>query len=349
MLFVSVFLSLVLICAGIPSGIFQPGSGPPSVVGKETSGSFSAWNLLYRLDVVSCSSAAIPPLNQSFTYSAWPYLNYFTWEFRCYATLELHASVLAGNIITLRSNSENGRYKPHVLEYFHIQCPPGRFARFVTGSSSIELEGRHSIGDQNICLDYVQIKLLATGEKCEICGNEALTDNCGSIVNRTYSYNTSNMLITFRSNSVKQERGFKISIACNANEMEEEGIGECLKTSSSLSWNEYKRMIQSPNYIEYTEAISHVPYDATGILFDFYGDYQYKSLKAPVKSYKGILSLAKIAQKSCDASTRTVAREVQDLFPYSMREEVPYFEEQPTGVEEPMQMGDFEFQQDYKK
>ena len=83
-------------------------------------------------------------------------------------------------------------------------------------------------------------------------------------------------------------------------------------------------------------------------MFDFYGDHQHRSLKAPgiectlishivtlihftVKSYKGILSLAKIAQKSCDASTRTVARDVQSLFPYTMREEVPYFEEQPTG------------------
>lgn len=62
MLFISVLLSLVLICAGIPSGIFQPGSRQP-VVSKETSGSFSAWDLLYRLDVVSCSSvAAVPPL-----------------------------------------------------------------------------------------------------------------------------------------------------------------------------------------------------------------------------------------------------------------------------------------------
>ena len=82
-------------------------------------------------------------------------------------------------------------------------------------------------------------------------------------------------------------------------------------------------------------------------MFDFYGDYQQRTLTAPgmcilitqvvtlihftVKSYKGILALAKIAQKSCDASTRTVGRDVQNLFPSTMKEEVPYFEEQPAG------------------
>ena len=199
---------------------------------------------------VTCSVHSYTHCSNSFTYSAWPYLHYFTWGFRCYAIRKLHTPLSASNSIILRSHPFNGNYKPHTLQYFHIQCPTGRYAQFVTGSSSIELEGRHSIGDQSICLDYVQIKLLATGEECEICGNEALTDKCGSIVNRTHSYNTSNMLITFRSNSVKQARGFKINIACNSNGMEEESIGECLKTSSYLSWNEYKRMIHSPNYIE---------------------------------------------------------------------------------------------------
>ena len=37
-----------------------------------------------------------------------------------------------------------------------------------------------------------------------------------------------------------------------------------------------------------------------------------------VESYKGILALAKVAQKSCDASTRTIGRDVQKLFPSSM-------------------------------
>ena len=199
--------------------------------------------------------------SHSFTYTAWPYLSYFTWEFRCYAIRERYTPVPASNSIILRSYSPNDKYQPHILQYFHIQCPYGRYAQFVTGSSSIELEGRRSIGDQDICLDYVQIKLLTTGEECEICGTEALADKCGSIVNRTHSYSTSNMLITFRSNSVKQAAGFKISIACNSNGMEEESIEGCLKTSSSLSWNEYKRLIQSPNYIEvistHTQRESH--------------------------------------------------------------------------------------------
>ena len=190
--------------------------------------------------------------SQTFTYNATPYLNCFTRRFGCDAKRIQVSSTKGFTSIQIKPYKEVGstEYAASILQYFHIQCPTGRYAQFVTGSSSIELEGRRSIGDQSICLDYVQIKLLATGEECEICGNEALTDKCGSIVNRTHSYNTSNMLITFRSNSVKQARGFKINIACNSNGMEEESIGECLKTSSFLSWNQYKRMIHSPNYIE---------------------------------------------------------------------------------------------------
>ena len=37
-----------------------------------------------------------------------------------------------------------------------------------------------------------------------------------------------------------------------------------------------------------------------------------------VESYKDILALAKVAQKSCDASTRTIGGDVQKLFPSSM-------------------------------
>ena len=37
-----------------------------------------------------------------------------------------------------------------------------------------------------------------------------------------------------------------------------------------------------------------------------------------VESYQDILALAKVAQKSCDASTRTIGRDVQKLFPSLM-------------------------------
>ena len=37
-----------------------------------------------------------------------------------------------------------------------------------------------------------------------------------------------------------------------------------------------------------------------------------------VESYQDILALAKVAQKSCDASTRTIGGDVQKLFPSSM-------------------------------
>ena len=184
-------------------------------------------------------------------------------RYACHAKRKSVSSTRGFTSLPIRSykKSKSSEYAPKTLQYSHIQCPYGTYAQFVTESSFIQLEGRHSIGDQDICLDYVQIKLLTTNEECEICGTEALADKCGSIVNRTYSYNTSNMLITFRSDPTKQAAGFKIFIACNPNGMEEESIEGCLKTSSSLSWNEYKRLIQSPNYIEvistHTQRESH--------------------------------------------------------------------------------------------
>ena len=53
-----------------------------------------------------------------------------------------------------------------------------------------------------------------------------------------------------------------------------------------------------------------------------------------VESYQDILALAKVAQKSCDASTRTIGRDVQKLFPYSMTrtKEQPWEEYNTRGV-----------------
>ena len=53
-----------------------------------------------------------------------------------------------------------------------------------------------------------------------------------------------------------------------------------------------------------------------------------------VESYKDILALAKVAQKSCDASTRTIGRDVQKLFPSSMirTEEQPWEEYNAEGT-----------------
>ena len=52
-----------------------------------------------------------------------------------------------------------------------------------------------------------------------------------------------------------------------------------------------------------------------------------------VESYQDILALAKVAQKSCDASTRTIGGDVQKLFPSSMTrtEEQPWEEYNAEG------------------
>ena len=179
----------------------------------------------------------------SYTYEAQPYPNIFTGQFRCHAKKKEESSI-NNTSIALRPKRINNVYESKILQYYYINCPSGHFAKFNLKGSSINLEARHSLGDQKICLDYVQIEILSTRQSCEICGNEKLADKCGHIVNKTYPHSISEMLITFRTDPKVKEKGFEIFIACNPNSAIEEEEG-CLKTSSYLSWKEYKALTQS--------------------------------------------------------------------------------------------------------
>ena len=86
--------------------------------------------------------------------------------------------------------------------------------------------------------------MLSTRQSCEICGNEKLADKCDYIVKRTYPHLISKMLITFRTDPTVEGEGFQLFITCNNNSAIEEEEG-CLKTSSYLSWKEYKALTQS--------------------------------------------------------------------------------------------------------
>ena len=179
----------------------------------------------------------------SYTYKAQPYLNNFTSQFQCHAKMERESST-SNTPIVLMPKIINDVYEPKILQYYHINCPPGHFAEFNLKDSYIKLQGRHNLSDQQVCLDYIQIKHLSTHQSCEICGNEKLAEKCGHIVKRTYPHFISKMLITFRSGPKVEEKGFKIFIACNPNSAIEEEEG-CLKTSSYLSWKEYKTLKRS--------------------------------------------------------------------------------------------------------
>ena len=180
---------------------------------------------------------------KSYTYEAQPYPNIFTGQFRCHAKMKSE-SFTNSTSIALRPKQKKNVYEPKILQYYRIKCPPDHFAKFNLKGSYIKLQGRHNLGDQQVCLDYIQIKMLSTHQSCEICGNENLAEKCGHIVNKTYPHNTSKMLITFRTDPKVEEKGFEIFIACNPNSAIEEEEG-CLKTSSYLSWKEYKALTQS--------------------------------------------------------------------------------------------------------
>ena len=179
---------------------------------------------------------------KSYTYEAQPYLNIFTGQFRCHAKKK-GESFINTTSIALKPKLINNVYESKILQYYRINCPPGHFAKFNLKGSYIKLQGRHNLGDQQVCLDYIQIKQCSTHQSCEICGNEKLTDKCGHIVNKTYPHDISEMLITFRTDP-KVEGDFQLFITCNNNSAIEEEE-RCLKTSSYLSWKEYKALKQS--------------------------------------------------------------------------------------------------------
>ena len=185
---------------------------------------------------------AIVLCSKSYTYRAWPYMK--SGRFQCCANRLRESSFAKSTTIVLKSYKTNGTYESQILQYYHIQCPTNTYAKFLVGGRSINLEARHSLGDQKICLDYVRIEMLSTHQSCEICGNEKLADKCGYIVKRTYPHLISKMLITFRTDPTVEGEGFQLSITCNNNSAIEEEEG-CLKTSSYLSWKEYKALTQS--------------------------------------------------------------------------------------------------------
>ena len=179
----------------------------------------------------------------SYTYKAQPYLNISTGQFHCHAKKK-RESFTSSTSIALKPKLINNVYESKILQYYHINCPPDHFAKFNLKGSYIKLQGRHNLGDQQVCLDYIQIKQCSTHQSCEICGNENLAEKCGHIVNNTYPHDISEMLITFRTDPKVEEKGFEIFIACNPNSAIEEEEG-CLKTSSYLSWKEYKALKRS--------------------------------------------------------------------------------------------------------
>ena len=180
----------------------------------------------------------------SYTYKALPYLNIFTGNFRCYAKKKRESSTRRNSLI-LRPRQINNAHEPRILQYYHIKCPHNHFARFNLRNSFIKLQGRQNLGDQRVCLDYVRIEQFShKNQSCEICGNEMLEDKCGHIVNRTHYHSSTRMLITFRSGPKVKGTGFQIHIVCNRNSAIEEAEG-CLKTSSYLSWKEYRALKRS--------------------------------------------------------------------------------------------------------
>ena len=180
---------------------------------------------------------------KSYTYEAQPYLNIFTGQFRRHAKKKSKSFTNSTSIALRPKKNKNNVYEPKILQYYRIKCPPGHFAKFNLKGSYIKLQGRHNLGDQRVCLDYIQIEQRSTHQSCEICGNEKLADKCGHIVDRTYPDSISDMLITFRTDPKVEGDGFQLFITCNNNSAIEEEEG-CLKTSSYLSWKEYKALTQ---------------------------------------------------------------------------------------------------------
>ena len=127
-------------------------------------------------------------------------------------------------------------YDNRILQYINFQCPENTFGKIMTMETDIQQ--RVTIGNRDICLDYVQIDYDNGNSVCpDICGNENITTmGCSpTFENRLF--------VTFRSGPTINDKGFKIAVCCvNLALANQAG---CFKTNNQVTVEEYFQKLSS--------------------------------------------------------------------------------------------------------
>ena len=115
------------------------------------------------------------------------------------------------------------------MQYFIVQCPSGYEGQIM--HEATQLEPRKTIGDVDVCVDYIHLYYPKTNSNCYVCGNETTTTKC------MFSEFEGNLNLTFRSGPSNNYAGFKFSISCYV--AAEQNLPGCIKLSKSIYWSSY--------------------------------------------------------------------------------------------------------------
>ena len=126
---------------------------------------------------------------------------------------------------------QSNKYEARILQYFNVECPSeGQIMHETT-----QLEGRKTIGNVGVCVDYILIYYPNTSAICYICGNETIQEMCNN--NNIFEFR-GNLHITFRSGpSNNNYAGFNFKISCYY--AVEQNLPGCIKLSQSIYWRSY--------------------------------------------------------------------------------------------------------------
>ena len=132
------------------------------------------------------------------------------------------------SLFSLKSHGHPSKnYEAEILQYFNVKCPSeGQIIH-----EAAELEGRKTIGDVEVCVDYIRLYYPRTNSKCYVCGNEKISEKCH------FSEFRGNLHITFRSGPSNNYAGFNFKISCY--DAVEQNLPGCIKLSQSIYWRSY--------------------------------------------------------------------------------------------------------------
>ena len=123
----------------------------------------------------------------------------------------------------------NVKYGHRMLQYINFQCPENTYGLII--SMDTDIQQRVTIGNGDICLDYLKIEYNKGNSICpDICGNETITTmGC--------SESFDDLFITFRSDATKNAGGFIINVCCFKPGLANQA--GCFKMNNQVTVEEY--------------------------------------------------------------------------------------------------------------
>ena len=189
--------------------------------------------IIYTLTLVHCLFILFLPYSEMKTYKTWVSFNFNKMGWMCKPKF-----IQGHNFSNLDEEPfqflttpkySSMKYGHRILQYINFQCPDNTIGHI--WSMNTDIQQRVTIGNNDICLDYLKIEYNKGNSVCpDICGNETITTmGCSTIFD--------DLFITFRSDATKNAGGFVMNVCCfNPGLANQAG---CFKMNNQVTVEEY--------------------------------------------------------------------------------------------------------------